>query len=132
MPAELFKPLQVGELDIPGLHALEFSPQANFIITFQKPSKETGNADKNLKVSCKANPLHLQKPIGTAQLNSFYLMPQEQLLDISAMRLMWSLYNTPAGLVQAFRQALIAQATLMLFWGQPALPHSLRCSGKDW
>ena len=38
-------------MNIPGLHAMDFSPQANYIITFQKPSKESGNADKNLKVS---------------------------------------------------------------------------------
>lgn len=42
--------MQEAELDIPGLHALDFSPQANYIITFQRPSKESGNADKNLKV----------------------------------------------------------------------------------
>ena len=44
--------MQEGQLGIPGLHALDFSPQSNYIITFQKPSKDSGNADKNLKVGC--------------------------------------------------------------------------------
>lgn len=39
-----------AKLDIPELHAVAFSPKSTYLITFQRPNKEAGNADKNLKV----------------------------------------------------------------------------------
>ena len=40
---------QEAKLEAPGIHAVAFSPKGTFLITFQRPSKEAGNADKNLK-----------------------------------------------------------------------------------
>ena len=41
--------LQQKELSMPSIHAAAFSPQSNYLITFQKPI-EGSTTDKNLKV----------------------------------------------------------------------------------
>jgi hypothetical protein len=43
--------LQDTILKLPQIVAVAFSPGSTFLQTFQRPQKEAGNADKNLKVT---------------------------------------------------------------------------------
>ena len=42
--------MQLTTVDTPEVIAVAFSPQNTYLITYQRPRKEAGNADKNLKV----------------------------------------------------------------------------------
>ncbi len=48
---DLLRFLQDSILKLPQLVAVAFSPGSTFLQTFQRPQKEAGNADKNLKVT---------------------------------------------------------------------------------
>ena len=43
--------LQDSILKLPQIVAVAFSPDSTLLQTFQRPQKEAGNADKNLKVT---------------------------------------------------------------------------------
>lgn len=47
----MFSSAQERKLEIHDLHAAAFSAKGTYLITYQRPSKEGGNADKNLKVT---------------------------------------------------------------------------------
>ena len=41
---------QVGEIPLAGAYAVAWSPAGAYLQTFERPSRELGNAHKNLKV----------------------------------------------------------------------------------
>lgn len=49
-PERLLAP-QTGELAVTNVIAAAWSPRATYLQTYERPSKEQGNAHKNLKVA---------------------------------------------------------------------------------
>ncbi len=49
---------QVGEIPLAGAYAVAWSPAGAYLQTFERPSRELGNAHKNLKVWSCATHLH--------------------------------------------------------------------------
>ncbi len=49
---------QVGELPLAGAYAVAWSPAGGYLQTFERPSRELGNAHKNLKVWSSVTHLH--------------------------------------------------------------------------
>lgn len=48
---DILHSIQGTILKVPQIVAVAFSPSSTFLQTFQRPQKEAGNADKNLKVT---------------------------------------------------------------------------------